>query len=83
MRNKLLLLLLVSLGTSVAVANEYCDGYKEGYKAGYAQTSGTPPTGPMNPVCPPRKPRAGDDRRSDFDIGYERGEKDGMRDGSH
>ncbi len=84
MRVKPLLLLLVSLASSVAFASksEFCDGYMEGYKAGYAQVTGAPPT-PMNPVCPAKPPRTEQDRRSDYDIGYDRGLKAGIRDGSH
>lgn len=84
MRIKPLLFLLVSLGASAAFAdhNEFCDGYKKGYEDGYTQTRGAPPT-PMNPVCPARPPRTQEDRRSDYDIGYDRGLKAGIRDGSH
>ena len=78
-----LLLLVASLGGGPAfAANDFCEGYKEGYKSGYAQTAGAPPT-PMIQVCPVKPPRKPEDRRSDYDIGYARGEKDGMRDGSH
>jgi len=82
MRYKRMLMILSLFVAGAAFASDFCEGYKDGYKAGYAQTAGAPPT-PMNPVCPARPPRTSEDRRSDYDIGYDRGLKAGIRDGSH
>jgi len=83
MRYQRTVLVLVSvLLAGAAFANEYCDGYKDGYAAGYSQVTGAPPT-PMSPLCPTKKPRSPEEKRSDYQIGYDRGLKDGVRDGSH
>jgi hypothetical protein len=74
-------LLIALTAAAPAIANEYCDGYKQGYKEGYAQTAGAEPT-PMSPLCPMKPKGNYDARKSDYELGYQKGLKDGIRDGS-
>ena len=67
------------LGTSVD--NWYCDGYKAGYTAGFEQTSGQTPTR-LSPLCPLKPFDVPEDQKSQFDAGYDRGLRDGIRAGS-
>ena len=80
-KRAMLLSLLALSAVAAAASGEYCDGYKEGYRDGYAQVTGAPPT-PMSPLCPMKPPRRDGEKRSDHDLGYDRGLKDGIRDGS-
>ncbi|HKU91116.1 MAG TPA: hypothetical protein VJP84_15085 [Steroidobacteraceae bacterium] len=84
MRLRKSLLLFVALAaTSVAfAADEYCEGYKVGYREGYAQVTGAEPQ-TLSPLCPLKRVRADGERRSEYQRGYDKGLKDGIRDGSH
>lgn len=84
MRIKRSILLMFLAGSAIATAasDEYCAGYMDGYREGYYQTAGAPPI-PMSPLCPMKPPRAEGDTRSDEKRGYDKGFKDGTRDGSN
>jgi len=83
MRFRKSLLMFVALAaTSVAfAANDYCEGYRVGYKEGYAQVTGAEPAR-LSPICPLKPVRPEGEKRSEFERGYDKGLKDGIRDGA-
>jgi hypothetical protein len=83
MRLKKSWLMLAALAaTSMAfAADEYCEGYKVGYKEGYAQVAGAEPSA-QSPLCPLKPVRPQSEKRTEFERGYNKGLKDGIRDGS-
>jgi len=73
---------LAASGMATAeIQGDYCDGYKDGYRQGYAQVAGAGPT-PMSPLCPQKPVRPEGEKRSEYDRGFQKGMKDGIRDGS-
>jgi len=84
MRLKKSLLVFVALATTgvAFAADDYCEGYKVGYKEGYAQVAGAEPSA-MSPLCPLKPVRPASEKRTEFERGYNKGLKDGIRDGSH
>lgn len=74
--------LLASPVIRAEVQGNFCDGYKDGYRQGYTQVAGAGPP-PLSPMCPGKpKKNDKDDGRSEYDQGFQRGLKDGLRDAS-
>ena len=83
MRIKRSMMLMFLAGSAIATAasDDYCAGYFEGYREGYSQTAGSPPI-QMSPLCPIKPVRAEGEKRTEERRGYDKGFKDGARDGS-
>jgi len=83
MRLKKTLLAMLALAAGAAMSGEiqgdFCDGYKDGYRQGYTQVAGAGPP-PLTPLCPGKPEKKDQDNRSEYDRGFQRGLKDGLRD---
>jgi hypothetical protein len=81
LKKTLLATLALMAGATVAagIQGNFCDGYKDGYRQGYTQVAGAGPP-PLTPMCPGKIEKKDDDNRSEYDRGFQRGLKDGLRD---
>jgi len=73
-------LLVTSIISNVAIADNFCRGYEQGYLTGYKQAKETS-LEPLSPLCPLQPLKGFGDPESDFEHGYTIGFKGGTNKG--
>jgi hypothetical protein len=80
-RNKILMLIILSVFSIKSFASDFCAGFEQGYITGYKQAKGTS-LDPLIPLCPLQPLKGFGDPKSDFEHGYTIGFRQGLTKGS-